>query len=197
MPKRRMSGSLLAILAGVSVLIVGVSLAVGQVLALRRYRAQVLADALRFIVAVESYEREYGRMPSSFNGYYDVEYGGAPKYPNRLVLNVLLARDGEGNRGHGLNPRQLVFLADGVEQAGQSGLREDFEWLDPWGQPYRLVLDTDNDRICNVDGSIHHTYPAMGTRAALWSAGPDRSANTADDLLGWRMLYERERRLRR
>jgi hypothetical protein len=197
MAKIRISGPVLSIGLGVAVLVGGLSVASGQVLAARRQRSQVLRDALELIGAVQRYERAYRRMPTSFNGYYDVEYGGSPKFPNRMVMNVLLARDAEGNRGHGLNPQQTAFITNAVARAGQSGLRKDFEWLDPWGVPYRLVLDTDNDRICNVDGTIHHAIPAMASRCALWSAGPDRQANTADDLLGWRMLYERERKLRR
>jgi len=197
MARIRISGPVISLMLGVLVLAGGLATAVGQVFTLRRLRGQVLRDTLLLIAAVQRYDRVYQRMPSGFNGYYDVEYGGTLQYPNRMVMNVLHARDALGNSGHGLNPQRIVFITNQVARAGQSGVNADLEWMDPWGKAYRMVLDTDGDRVCNVDGSIHHAYPAIATRAALWSAGPDRKYNTTDDLLGWRMLYEREQRLRR
>lgn len=196
MARLRLSPSGISLILGLLVTVAGISAAVHQTLLYRRLNAMVLSDAVALITAVRRYEQVYNRMPSKYNRYYDVDYGGDPQFPNREVMNVLLARDAEGNRGDQYNPQELAFITNRVAAKHVSGLRGDNEWVDPWGQPYRIVLDTDEDQVCNFDASIHHDSPAIGTRAAMWSNGPDRKSDTDDDILTWLELYRRERRIR-
>jgi type II secretory pathway pseudopilin PulG len=177
------------VLAGVILLFVGLAGALWMLRATSRTNEQMREDAAQFRRAIRAYELRYGKLPTPYNGYVDVAYGDSPRFPNRYILQVLMAREGLGNRSHQLNPDRISFLAVRAVQRGASGLRDDLEWLDPWGTPYRVVLDTDANKVCNLDESIHHATPAVGHRAVLWSAGPDRLANTADDVLTWRLLF--------
>lgn len=176
--------------ASAAILVLGLGSAV--VMQLRSVGAESMLreDAALFRDAVEAYRSAYGRLPTRFNGYFDVSYGDDPQYPNQLIMNILLAKDLPDNRAHRLNPQQTVFMTNETAAAGRSGLRADREWVDPWGMPYRLVLDTDSNGVCNLNATIHHETPAVGFRGVLWSCGPDGVGNTSDDVLTWRLLYD-------
>ena len=177
------------ILSGFLVIVLGLGGAASILLFERETNRQMREDAREFESAVTAYQKQYEKLPTRYNGYVDVSYGDSPRFPNRHVMQILMAEEGLGNPKHELNPNQIRFFSGRAAQRKTSGLRHDLEWLDPWGVPYRLVLDTDNNKVCNLDQTIHHGTPAVGRIAVLWSAGPDRIANTRDDVLTWRLLY--------
>ncbi|MGD9873524.1 MAG: hypothetical protein AB7T27_04560 [Kiritimatiellia bacterium] len=144
---------------------------------------QMVRRDLRMLVrAGERCFREYGIWPSPHSGQYgDFRYGR--DFPNAFVLNILRAVDGDGNTGHGVNTRRLVLISPGAAAPGVSGLNEAGSLVDPWGEPYQIVLDTDLDNSCQVENSVYGAMPGYGM--VVWSCGPDRISDTEDDVCSW------------
>ncbi len=60
---------------------------------------------------------------------YNNEYGQFPPLTNAVLLRLLC----------GENPKKIVFFAVNERDLNKSG-----EFLDPWGTPYRILLEKDN-----------------------------------------------------
>jgi hypothetical protein len=125
---------------------------------------------------------EYGFWPSDKRGTYaDQRFGLRP--PNRQVLNILRAVDGPGNPDHVTNPHRIVFIEVEPSGPGLSGLDRHGDFVDPWGAPYELVLDTDLNNVCDIDDSRYQQVLAAGM--AVWSCGPDGDSDNRDDIRSW------------
>ncbi|MBN1268716.1 MAG: prepilin-type N-terminal cleavage/methylation domain-containing protein [Kiritimatiellae bacterium] len=119
--------------------------------------AKAQNDMATIVSAIKSYYQEYHKMPTpETNGYPDhtfrgkagTSYGGNPK-PHDMIMDILRAIDTEHN------PRRIVFLEipkgsmEGTPtadiEAGNTYNEADGFYLDPWGDPYIIVMDTDFD----------------------------------------------------
>jgi len=173
-----------AMIAGV--VLVVIALVLPGVWAWHRVRrmAMARADIRALMEACENFYGEYGIWPTPHNGEYgDVRYGR--HFPNALVLNILLARDAQGNLGHSVNTRRIAFLDVAPYQQGWSGMDSSGEFIDPWGTPYQIVLDTDLDNICQIEYSVYGRREDAGV--VVWSCSRDRMSDTPDDLLSWEL----------
>lgn len=133
-------------------------------------------------LAILRYQREYGTWPAkSTQGGADTRFGR--ERPNAELMSVLRAETTDVNRSEELNPQRMVFLEVETYQQGWSGLDSRGEWLDPWGSPYQVVLDSNYDTAAEADRSIYGRVSGLGV--LVWSNGPDRKTDTADDLLSW------------
>jgi type II secretory pathway pseudopilin PulG len=142
------------------------------------------ADLQLFVDVAEQFFVEYGYWPSPHMGTPDdMRYGRETR--NDLVLNILRAVDGPGNEGHRVNPNRIVYLELPARRPGRSGVRDDGVWVDVWGSPYQLVLDTDMDNECTIAHSMYPNQPDRGVVA--WSYGPDRTPDTRRDVLSWNL----------
>lgn len=147
-------------------------------------RAMVVADFRAVIEACDRFQAEHGYWPTAMaTDYGDVRYG-LNKMPNSLVLNVLRAMDAEGNRMHSVNTNQTVYLEVELYEPNLSGLGPDGDFIDPWGEPYQIVVDADGDNNVLVEDSIYHRIPNEGL--VLWSCGRDRMSDTWDDIVSWK-----------
>lgn len=149
----------------------------------RQQLAMARSDIRTLMEAGGRYYREYGTWPcrrASEAG--DARFGRRPP-PNGDVLNVLRSVAGSGNQEYQLNEQRMVFLEVEPYRAGWSGLSADGDFLDPWGQPYEMVFDTDFDNVCEVADSVYGRL--MGEGMVIWSSGPDRLSETADDIRSW------------
>jgi len=172
----------LLILLGLLVIVISIVVPAAWAVRNRLRHRQVEADFDRVAYAVDRYFMEYRTWPSLYTGaYVDTRYG--QEIPNREVVNALRARSGPGNPAHRLNPHRIDFLEVGAYAEGRSGLDERGEYLDPWGAPYQLVMDTNLDQHCYVVDSVYGKQ--MDIDFLMWSYGPDRQSDTADDILSW------------
>ena len=104
------------------------------------------------------------------------------------LMDILLGSDPQKGPG-GRNPRGIVFYSDRAARPIDGGrFRKGLTLLpdgtgelwDPWGNHYRVRMDTDGDgRVSNPD-------PAMPARILtesilVWSAGPDGDFETWKD----------------
>jgi type II secretion system protein G len=188
--------------------------------------AKARTEMSNIAAAIKQYESDYNRYPvskkveevSTTSG--DFSYGptgyATPAYimDNREMMYILLSEidkapnnilenGGKGIRGR--NPRKSTYLdarmvADGVPGIGS----EDHVYRDPWGNPYIITVDMNDDNRCldafygdrggkglspNKDGKHELSAPVM-----IWSLGPDGQASATEDfdkgvnrdnVLGW------------
>jgi len=179
---RRYAAEELAIIAGILLLILALVGSSAWAYARHRRIALVKMDLQALRRACRNFYNEYGIWPTSHAGEYgDIRYGMG--VPNAEVLNILRAKDAPGNEESSVNTKRIVFLEVQQFSLGWSGLDSGGEFLDPWGTPYQLVLDTDLDGKCRIEYSIY------GTRAddiAIWSCGRDGESDTEDDIVVWK-----------
>ncbi len=171
-----------AIAAGVILIILSLVLPAVWKYRIMARRMSIGRTMSEVILAATKYYVRYGVWPSGQTGAsVDVRYG--QKIPNREVINVLRAVDGPGNEGHRLNIGREVFLRVQPFQKMVGGVDSSGELLDPWGTPYQIVMDTDYSSLCDVDNSAYSG--GIGEGVIVWSCGPDRISDTADDILSW------------
>ena len=138
--------------------------------------------------AIQNYSNDYHRMPmrtGNDESPVDLE-AGSP------LLKVLLGDDVDR-----LNPKHERFLSDpkmGRNGAGGLvGTDDRFALMDPWGVPFRVVMDTNwDERVANPDAlnedtSIAGQAPSWLPATVLaYSAGADKKFGTSDDVVSWR-----------
>ena len=175
--------------------------------------AQAKSDISSIESALRAYYLEYGKWPNGNGTLNDISYGafGSGPYaatatycPNYRLMNTLGAiadtdnDTGCGNGNNSANPRKIAFLqipAKSQKPPNPAGPGNDF--VDPWGHPYQITLDTDYDNICvNLAGTWVSNVPTpLGTgagpggvtnrTAVVWSFGIDGTGGTGDDITSW------------
>lgn len=151
----------------------------------RWQRLEMARGDLRSIVAsVQRYRTQYNTWPGVITSHAagDIQFGR--RVPNSEVMNVLRSVDGAGNRDHAMNSNRVVFLDVAAAAPGLSGLNGRGEFVDPWGNAYRIVLDLDYDGVCEVADSVYGRIQGEGVIA--WSCGPDGKTDNEDDLQSWK-----------
>ena len=174
----------------------------------------------KIVQAVSAYESTYSRPPMSaaavqsvlgLNPPGDYTFGGTyltpNTRPNSEVVAILmdLEKFGDGtdtvNLGHVKNTQQNKYLnTDIVSDVVSSGVGKDGVFRDPWGNPYIITLDANNDDksrdavysiplVSNdgtgngINGLIKTTTSAgdvyeVNSPVMVWSAGPDKQIST-------------------
>ena len=150
----------------------------------RQQLAMARSDIRTLMQAGGRYYREYGTWPCRRASEAGDARFGRRGAPNSEVLNVLRSVEGPGNPQYQLNEQRMVFLEVEPYRTGWAGLSPDGVFLDPWGQPYEMVFDTDFDNVCDVANSIYGRL--MGEGMVIWSCGPDRVSETPDDIRSWK-----------
>lgn len=138
--------------------------------------AKAQQDMASIVAAVQAYYREYGIMPiGDTNGYPDHTYVGkwgnvnANPIRHTRIMNILRGLDTTNN------PRRIVFLeVPESAMAGVASIRasdpvasrtyipEEGYYLDPWSNPYLIVVDSDFD---NTIGGFHAIIGGIGGAA--------------------------------
>ena len=146
-------------------------------------------DLRSIITSVQRYRAQYNTWPGTASAHAvgDIQFGR--RAPNSEVLNVLRSVDGAGNRDHAMNSNRVVFLDVAAASPGFSGLNGRGEFVDPWGNAYRIVLDLDYDGVCEVSDSVYGRVQGEGVIA--WSCGPDGKSDNEDDLQSWKWSASR------
>jgi prepilin-type N-terminal cleavage/methylation domain-containing protein len=155
-------------------------------------RSHAAADVQRIVVAVKSFELEYGRLPfldvtREAEEGEDIAVGdrcAGITIPNRDLFYVLRAIPRGTNRDDSINFRRVVFLdgqdvknphqpASGfLSQSGVSSADTDC-FFDPWGKQYCVALDYSGDHKTKVGyvDFIGANEPEVS--AAAFSLGAD------------------------
>lgn len=119
----------------------------------RAAQAEARTQMHDIMTAVRAFYGEYGYWPCSFsdqNAGAGWNYVFAQKSPpsgktQDIVMNALRGID------KGLNPKGISFLdipesaREGIDKGGQEYEADEGYYLDPWGNPYLVLMDIDNN----------------------------------------------------
>jgi prepilin-type N-terminal cleavage/methylation domain-containing protein len=177
-------------------------------------------QAAQIVFAINKYEADYNHFPiarTALNsvaatdddftyggtfGPYDVGASGSYKTYNSEVMAVLLDLEMGVNVGHVLNPQKTPLLnATMTSDSNAPGVGPDGVFRDPWGSPYIITIDANNDGKArdtfyelpavsqdpaNPNGGLNGlikrsvsgtTVFEVNYPVIVWSAGPDKSIN--------------------
>jgi len=155
-------------------------------------KAKAKGELTAIVAAVKAYKQEYGRFPSSATASDDEhfyatyctsqsKFSTKPFGPTKDLVAIL-----SGNNLNNLNPKQVRFL----EATGASST---FVWLDPWGQEYCVMFDTNEDGGVEYWGSGNWQDPNIRVSVIALSAGPNKivdgsavNSSKCDDIFSWR-----------
>jgi prepilin-type N-terminal cleavage/methylation domain-containing protein len=175
--------SIIAILAGLLI----------PVLATAKRKAKITAahvDMNNIAAAVSAYQTAYSLapVPKTLPGVdmsKDYSFSGA----NNDVIVILMDVELFANVGHARNPEKHSFLnagslKDSTNAPGVS--RIDYNFRDPWGNPYIIAFDLNYDNKVSMDSDpatsntdpIYSPYPYQNIPRGVivWSKGPDGKA---------------------
>ena len=171
------------------------------------------AEMASLIGAISAYEAEYSRPPASkavetmasATGGTDYTYGGVDKagnavvnmpnppynitFTNDIVMNIIMDRDLGSNKDHQRNPRHHATFNAKPSDGTIPGIDRDGILRDPWGNPYIITIDMNDDNEC-----VNGFYGVIRAPVVVWSFGPDgfasdqQKANAGvnkDNILSW------------
>jgi len=155
---------LLIVIAIIGILMALLFPAVNSVIDTAR-KTQAKNDATQIATAVTAYMTEYGRLPAG-----PTETGAAIE---GQLLGALMGLSSSTN-----NPRQIPFLEVNLAKEGKSGvdnLTSPTKFVDPWGQPYQIVVDADYNPstmlTVKTAGTGGLTDTTIRKTVAVWSLG--------------------------
>jgi prepilin-type N-terminal cleavage/methylation domain-containing protein len=143
-------------------------------------KAQAMVEMASIETAIQAYALKYGKLPAASlvtQGAADISFGydesDSAAADSASIVSVLTMADDADPAD---NPAEVVFLEP------QSGLAGDGTFRDPWGEQYRIALDTDYDGVLDVGGDI------VRRKLAVVAVGLYRlkdSINTNDLIKSW------------
>ncbi len=153
--------------------------------------ARARQDISSIVAAVKQYHSDYAKWPCVQNGTVDRTFHAASGNSQAVdsqarVIAILRAVDTTNN------PKQAVYLdvpdsaMEGTDKDGITYIKTQGYYLDPWGNPYVIVLDTDFNNNCNLT-SIGSGSPAgvkSGHSVCVWSWG-EKPGDTNSLIVSW------------
>jgi hypothetical protein len=179
--------------AAVAGLVLGVMMSVAGLLpwyqrsrTIQKWNAhQTQTDVLALEQAVDHFFSEFSKLPDPGADDFTTEDDAG-----RTLLVVLLGNEPAGPAM--MNPRKIPFLnvrigrhkkKSGLIYASESG-REIEGFYDAWGNPFRMILDNDNDDVLRFSYG-GKPLEVRGHGCLVASKGPDGVEGTKDDLKSW------------
>lgn len=177
------------------------------VLASAKKKAKITAarvDMNNIVAAVSGYQSQYTLAPTpkplpggadvSKDFSFSFELGNAASVGNSDVIVILMdisTNAAPANLNHVRNPQRHSFLnaniKPGTTSQGVSSV--DFNFRDPWGNPYIIAFDLNYDNQVDVENNVDRVYPNYPYRGIpgaviVWSLGPDGKVSK-DDIKSW------------
>jgi prepilin-type N-terminal cleavage/methylation domain-containing protein len=166
------------------------------------------------VAAIKQYEGTYNRLPTPANFNTDMTFGYSVAGPNVItsnsdIITIIMDIPTGANTGHAKNPQQHPFLTPKMvsDQTSSGVSTVDYQYRDPWGNPYIISLDLDYNEhtsdavyaspaVSGVGVGLINTGTAyeLNSDVMVWSQGPDKQAAAGvdaktdvnkDNVLGW------------
>ena len=132
--------------------------------------------------AITAYQAAYTLAPTP-KGSIPAGVDYSFSITNTDVTVILMDVDSASNLNHARNPQKHSFLNAQLKQttSGQGVSVPDYNFRDPWGNPYVIALDLDYDNKVDVQDNVDPVYPMYPYRnipraVLIWSKGPDGKA---------------------
>ena len=128
-------------------------------------------DAVQIASAVLLFETEYGKLPPGGSGSTD------PGDVNAELMRVLTATEEQGEGVKLFNPRKISYLDVNatVEGSKRSGTNSDGTFVDPWGNPYQIVMDVEFDNEITVPSAKSGETIKLRKRVGVWAQTNEES----------------------
>lgn len=189
-PRRpsRSAFTLIELLVVVAIIAILATIAVpaGGAVMERARKLQAKAAMKGLEIAINGYRTEYNRMPlASSAGSTDfVEY--ITDADGRDLLDTLMAKNDTNN------PRRIKFYEPPTAKNSSNGYdTTDGRLLDPWGQPYTVIIDYSGEGLLDNPYTGESGEPEKVSASVLiYSHGPDKTFQSAkggkvDDVKSW------------
>jgi prepilin-type N-terminal cleavage/methylation domain-containing protein len=219
---------LLVVIAIIGIL-AAILLPVLSSLKLKEQKIRASRQVAEIVFAINKYEADYNHIPitsTALNSVAakgdDFTYGtdivfasGSYRTNNSEVMTVLLDLERFPNLGHVMNPQRTALLpAKMTSDPNAPGVGPDYVYRDPWGSPYIITVDANNDEKARdefyklpsvsaggLNGLISTVVPNGTTvfeanfPVMVWSFGPDKAINSSvqasqgankDNILSWK-----------
>lgn len=141
-----------------------------------------LATATALETAVNNFFTEYNKLPDVGNRVTTNSSQGVK------LFNILLGLEPVSSNPQ--NYRQIKFISVREGKNRKNGLiysqsGDTVEGLfDSWGNPFTVILDTDNDEILRFKVATKD-FELKNRRVAVFSPGLDQKEGTSDDIRTW------------
>ncbi len=165
-------------------------------------RTQAKNDVTQVVTAINAFYTEYGQYPDVSGSGGSTDFFAADDDNNSKLFSVLRADQSDTNTLT-FNPKLVAFFQPQIAKDPanpRSGIGSDKKLYDPWGQTYRVKMDT------NYDNNLANPYTAntgagfdpINLGAIVWSIGVDGDGAKAatngiakntgtgdDDVISW------------
>jgi hypothetical protein len=154
----------------------------------RKNIASAKATMNQLVLGIEYFYEEYQYLPGAAQNPADedqtlktVASGGSPLVAGLLGMKAAIDE----------NPKLIAFLKYQMAKEGKDGLlalKDSANLVDPWGNPYQVRLNYDQDKQLSYNSSGVNEI-LFDRRAITWSLGPDRQSGTPetdkDNIYSW------------
>ena len=155
-------------------------------------------DMKNIEAAVAAYQAAYSvaPVPKVLNGgSADSSQDFSFSETNTDVIAILMDVNDFANFNHARNPEKHAFLNPGTlkqSTTSQGVSTPDYNFRDPWGNPYIIAFDLDYDNEVKVPNTavqnpVFNPYPYVSVHrpVIVWSMGPDGKADKLADPNGY------------
>ena len=159
--------------------------------------ASARVDMNNIIAAVSAYQATYTLvpipkpLPAPADPSKDYSFSSGNGDVTVILMDITDPAGPNANANHGRNPQRHSFLNAKTHPStsGPGVSTPDYNFRDPWGNPYIIAFDLNYDNKVHMDGStsnvdpVYSVYPygdEIPQSAIVWSMGPDGKAERGD-----------------
>lgn len=165
-------------------------------------RTQAKNDVTQVVTAINAFYTEYGQYPDVSGPGGGTDFFASDDNNNWKLFDVLRADQTDTNVLT-INPKLVVFFQPQIAKdpaKPRSGIGGDKKFYDPWGQAYRVKMDTtfDNNLANPYSANTGAGFDPINLGAIAWSIGvdadgakaatngiPKNSRTGDDDVISW------------
>ncbi|MDA1045137.1 MAG: prepilin-type N-terminal cleavage/methylation domain-containing protein [Verrucomicrobia bacterium] len=171
------------VVVAIVLILMGLLMAALPRVKVRTQITQAENDVRQLELAFLGYFSEYKRWPTGLVGYDagpDIEATTTGIQLEPGVVAMLA-----GNNVNSMNPRLMAFFQTRASALGSG------DFLDPWGHPYKYMLDYNRDDILHIEFTSSDWSTNFSLSVGVWSRGPNGSdmlsdGGYKDDVVSWR-----------
>ncbi|MEM7144485.1 MAG: type II secretion system protein [Verrucomicrobiota bacterium] len=175
--KKRVGFTLIELLVVIAIIgvLASISFPVYNKIISKAREVQAKNDAVGLVNAVKAFYTEYGVYPFDLSESEDT----VMKITDGEFMRILLAEE-DGGEGGGdtrkLNRRDIVYFSADPARNGRSGIDDEANFYDPWGQHYRVYMDGDFNSKITIDdlGEAKDMERQVDMRSEVEAASPGK-----------------------